>query len=339
MTLNNRETTVRWLLQRILAGLAAVLVVAIGAGTLLAMQFSGEEAPWAASSGEDSAWLGNVWVSGGRGPAEFAELSPRLSMLSEVYVHVGEIGPDGTVDPGGYAGAEAFLDWMGQELPEVRVLGWLSHTAEGSSLTRDRFPEDARARIAEGSADVVAAGFDGVHYAITPVTVNDPSFPDLLERAREAVGDEAFISVDVQQLELIPGMRLPVFFAARGERYWSKGYLIRVAELVDGIVIRGHGTGMPTQSLYGGFMVRQTVLALETVPEGVTVHIGAPSFDHEGWGPVSGAESVAGAARAVRIGLTEHGEREGFGMALYVLDDTDPDDWAEFETGWLNPPS
>ncbi|TDQ52074.1 hypothetical protein [Actinorugispora endophytica] len=330
----------RWLLKRVLAGLAAVLVVATGAGALLAMQFSGERAAWAASSGDDAAWLGNAWVSGdgeGNGEAEFARALPRLGVFSEVYVHVGEIGTDGSVDPAGYAGAEAFLGRMERELPDVRVLGWLSSTADGSSLIEDRFDDEARARLAEGAGAVVDAGFDGVHYGITPVSVNDPSFPDLLELTREAIGEEAVLSVEALQIELIPGLRLPVFFAARGERYWSSGYLRQVAELADGIVIRGHGTGMPGGSLYGGFMVRQTELALDAVPEDVTLRIGAPSFQHESWGPVSGSESVAGAAEAVRIGLTAHGERDGFGMALYVLDDTGEEDWAAFEEGWLDP--
>lgn len=335
---DDRETTVRWLLKRVLAGTAAVLVVATGAGVLLAAQFSGDQAAWAASTGDDAAWLGSSWVNGDRDTADFAGALPRLRVFTEVYVHVGEIGADGSVAPEGYAAAGPFLEWMGRELPEVRVLGWLSSAADRSSLVRDRFPKEARARLAEEAASVVAAGFGGVHYDITPVSVNDPSFPDLLERTREAIGADAVLSIQALPVELLPGQRLPVFLIARGERYWSMGYLRRVAELADGIVVPGHGTTLPSRSLYGGFMVRQTALALEAVPEGVGLRIGAPSFRDKEWGPVSGSEAVATATEAVRIGLTAHGPRDGFGMALYVLDDTGDQDWAAFEEGWLAPP-
>ncbi|MFC7329612.1 hypothetical protein [Marinactinospora rubrisoli] len=330
----------KWLLQRIFAGLAAVAVVAAGAGALLGMQYSGDPAPWAASTGDDAAWLGNAWVNGDRDERDIAALLPRLEEagFADLYVHAGDIGADGTVDPEGYAAAGRFLDTLRAELPDTRVLGWLSSTASGSSLVEDRIDAAGRAALAAAAGDVVDAGFDGVHYAVYPVSSNDPTLPDLLERTREEAGEDAVMSVDAQHVELIPGLRLPVHLVARGERYWSAGYLQRVAEQADQLVIRGHGTGMPFTSLYGGFMVRQAELAVDAVPEDVTLRFGVPSFGHEGWGEVSAAESVATATEAVRIGLTNAGERrESVGMAVYVLDDTSDEDWRAFREGWLAP--
>ncbi|RCV50578.1 hypothetical protein [Marinitenerispora sediminis] len=330
----------KWLLQRILAGLAAIAVVATGAGALLGMQYSGDPAPWAASTGDDAAWLGNAWVNGDRDERDVAALLPRLreAGFADLYVHAGDIGPEGTVDPAGYAAADRFLGALRRELPETRVLGWLSSTASGSSLVADRIDPAGRAALAAAAGDMVDAGFDGVHYAVYPVSSNDPTLPDLLERTREEAGPDAVLSVDAQQVELIPGLRLPVHLVARGERYWSVGYLRRVAEQADQVVIRGHGTGMPIESLYGGFMVRQAELGLEAVPEEVTLRFGVPSYDHEGWGEASSAESVATAARAVRLGLTGSGERrESVGMAVYVLDDTSEENWEAFRDGWLAP--
>jgi len=321
---------VRWLLTRLLAGLAAVLVVAVGAGVLLAAQFSGEKAGWAASAGADAAWLDGSWVDGRADESDFAAALPRLRAFSEVYVHVGEIAEDGTVDPAGYAAADAFLDRMDRELPEVRVLGWLSSTADGSSLLEDRVPKEARARLVEAAAAVVDAGFDGVHYAVTPVTVNDPGFVDLLERTREAVGEDAVLSVLALPVEPLPGVRLPVFLANRGERYWSTGFLLRIAELCDVVVVSGSGTGMPGGSLYGGFMARQTELALRTVPGDTGLRIGVP-----GAGEDSG--DTATAAEAVRVALTGHGERDGFGLAVPAPDAMTEEEWAAFEEGWLAP--
>ncbi|KUP95193.1 hypothetical protein [Thermobifida cellulosilytica] len=316
----------RWLLTRLLAGLAAVLVVAVGAGVLLAAQFSGEKAEWAVSTGADAAWLDASWLDG---EADLAAALPRLRSFSEVYVHVGEIAEDGSVDPDGYAQAGAFLERMGRELPEVRVLGWLSSTADGSSLLEDRVPKEARARLVEAAAAVVDAGFDGVHYDITPVTVNDPGFVALLEETREAVGEEAVLSVLALPVEPLPGVRLPVFLAERGERYWSTGFLQRVAEPADVVVVSGGGTGMPGGSLYGGFMARQTELALRAVPEETGLRIGTPRD--------AAPDDLATAAEAVRIALTGHGERDGFGMAVHAPEAMAEEEWAAFEEGWLAP--
>ncbi|WP_344974674.1 hypothetical protein [Salinactinospora qingdaonensis] len=330
----------KWLLKRIAAGLAAVLVVAVGAAVLLGAQFSGEQAPWAASTGHDGVWLSGSWVNGEHAPEEIETVLGRLREggFTDVYVHVGEIAPDGSLDPAGYAAAEPFLSRLRAELPDARVLGWMSHTAESSSLVEDQFNEEQRATIAAAAAAVVDAGFDGIHYAIAPITTNDPTLPDVLERTRAAIGPERTLSVRAHPLELLTGMRMPVLLFAGKEVFWSTGYLTRVAERADTVVIQGHGTGMPVKQLYGGFMVRQTELALESVPEDVTVRIAAPAFDDESLGPTSRAETVATATSAVRIGLTKSGQRrERMGMGLYVLDGTDDQEWAAFRDNWLVP--
>ncbi|WP_338022761.1 hypothetical protein [Allosalinactinospora lopnorensis] len=221
---------------------------------------------------------------------------------------------------------------------------------------RDRFAEPARDAVAASAGEVTEAGFDGVHLAISPVTTNDPSLPDLLERTREEIGDDAVLSVQAQHVEPVSGARIPSFVVAREEKYWSKGYLRRVAEHADVVVVPGHGTGMPVSSLYGGFMVRQTkesLAALEPLSgnggaedaedgqdgSGPAVRFGVPSYQSENWAPVSSAESVETAARGIRLGLTDHGRRDGagVGLAVYVLDDTGEEDWAALTDGWLNP--
>ncbi|WP_338022762.1 hypothetical protein [Allosalinactinospora lopnorensis] len=121
-----------WLLKRILAGLAALLVVAVGAGALLGMQFSGDPAPWAASQGENAAWLSGAWVNGEKDEEDFAALVPRIEEgeLTELYVHVGDIDAAGESDPADYAAAGAFLGWAEEEIPDVDVLGWMDHSTE-----------------------------------------------------------------------------------------------------------------------------------------------------------------------------------------------------------------
>ncbi|RNL86157.1 hypothetical protein [Halostreptopolyspora alba] len=358
-----------WLLKRILAGLAAIVVVAVGAGVLLGAQFSGTPKPWAASQGDNAAWLSGRWVDGERDEDDFASLLRRVERgeLTELYVHVANIDPEGRSDSAGYESAGAFLDWAEAEIPEVTVLGWLDHSTEGSSLAGGRFDEDARAEIAATAGEVTEAGFDGVHLAVNPVSTNDTTLLELLERTREEIGPDAVLATRAHSVEPVAGARLPVFALNREERYWSKGYLRRVAERVDSIVITGHETGMPLSSLYGGFMVRQVEEALSALEPltnepakgseadtdeegggeedadgedgsgGPSVRFGVPSYSSETWGAVSSAESVDTATEAVRLGLTDHGQRGDVGIAVYVLDDTSDEDWAAYTDGWVRP--
>ncbi|CAM3937296.1 hypothetical protein [Nocardiopsis rhodophaea] len=338
----------KWLLTRILAGLAALLVVVVGAGVLLAAQYAGSPAAWATSTGRNAAWLGGAWVTGDAGREEYASLASRTERggISELYVYLGEIDEDGTLAPDGYAAAAEFLAWAERELPDVRVLGWMNYAAEGSSLVHDRFDEEQREAVAAAAGAVREAGFDGVHLAVAPVTTNDPSLPKLVEQVRTAIGADGVLSVQVQPVELVPGARVPSFVLSGEEKYWSKGYLARVTEQADIVVVPGHDSGMPMSSLYGGFMVRQveeTLSALDGPDDTierenpVAVRFGVPAFDDTTWGEPSGAESVETATEAVRIGLTDNGERDNVGMAVYLLDDADAPDWDAFLTGWVDP--
>ncbi|MFW5419605.1 hypothetical protein J0910_23595 [Nocardiopsis sp. CNT-189] len=338
----------KWLLKRVLAACAAVLVVAVAAGALLGMRFSGEPAAWAASGGENGAWLSASWLSGERSAADRAELRDRIARggIAEVYVQAGEIGADGSVQ-GAYGSAEArdFLAWAEEELPETAVLGRLRHRADGSSLVEDRFDEEARARVAAAAGEAAGAGFDGVHLDVSPVSVNDPSMPRLLDAVREEIGGDSVLSVQALPVELVPGLRVPYFAIDRGERYWSKGYLRRIAERADIVVVPGHGSGMPVSSMYGGYMVRQVEEAVAALEQregsaGTALRFGVPGYGPDAageWGEPSGGESTETAVQAVRIGLTRADRRENVGTALYPLDTAHDAQWRVYLEEWVEP--
>ena len=324
----------KWLLKRLLAGVAAVLVVLAGAGALLAYQYSGTPAEWAASQGEDAAWVGS-WDDTGT-----LEELLGTGAVSTVYVYAGEVDADGAVER--VPETDALLSWLDANFPEVSALAWLRHVESGSSLIRDRFDAEARERLARRAAEVAADGFAGVHLEIRPVTVNDPSLPALMELVREELGEDRVLSVRAQHVELIPGGRVPSFIAGGEEKYWSKGYLERVGEHADEIVLPGVGANMPTAGLYGGFMVRQvteSVTALRN-QEDVTVRFGVPAYESERWGPATGNETALTALAAVRLGLSraeEVPETMTVGVSLYLVDEARDGDLTAFRTAWLNP--
>ncbi|RKS10135.1 hypothetical protein DFP74_5889 [Nocardiopsis sp. Huas11] len=321
----------KWLLTRVLAGLAAVAVVLAGAGALLAYQYSGDPAPWAASQGADAAWVGS-WEDTG----------PLAAVLDTggvdtVYVHAGDIDDEGAVDR--VADTDRLLTWLADEYPNVRPLAWLRHVRTGSSLVEDRFEAPARETLASEAAEVAADGFAGVHLEVRPVTVNDPSMPELVSMVRGELGEEPVLSVQAQHVELLPGGRMPSFVVQREEKYWSKGYLDRVTEEADEVVLPGVDAGMPTGALYGGFMVRQVneaVTALSTREE-VTVRFGVPTYDGGEWGGDEEHESPETALAGVRLGMTgaEPPESMTLGVAFYLADEADADDLAAYRSGWL----
>lgn len=324
----------KWLLKRLLAGVAAILVVLVGAGALLAYQYSGTPEEWAASQGADAAWVGS-WED-----TEALEGLLGTGAVSTLYVYAGEVDADGDVER--VPDTDALLSWLDANFPEVEALAWLRHVESGSSLIRDRFDAGAREALAPRVAEVGADGFAGVHLEIRPVTVNDPSLPALMELVREELGEDPVLSVRAHHVELVPGGRMPSFVAGGEEKYWSKGYLERVTEHADEVVLPGVGANMPTAGLYGGFMVRQvteSVTALRT-REDVTVRFGVPTYDSERWGPVTGNETALTALAAVRLGVSqveEVPETMTLGVSLYLVDEAEEGDLTAYRTAWLNP--
>ncbi|WP_159939871.1 hypothetical protein [Nocardiopsis sp. FR6] len=321
----------KWLLTRLLAGLAAVAVVVAGGGALLAYQYSGAPAPWAASRGADAAWVSS-WE-------DTAALERVLDTggVDTVYVYAGDIDAEGGIER--VADTAEALSWLGRRYPDVRALAWLRHVESGSSLVRDRLDGGAREALAPAVAEVAADGFAGVHLEIRPVTVNDPSMPALMALVREELGEGPVLSLQAQHVELVPGGRVPSFVLEREEKYWSKGYLGRVAEHADEVVLPGVGAGMPGEALYGGFMVRQvteSVTALRTRGD-VAVRFGLPTHGGGEWAPGGGEESVATALAAIRLGMTKAEPPEGMtlGVAFYLGDEASREDVAAYTAGWL----
>lgn len=321
----------KWLLTRVLAGLAVIAVLVVGAGALLAYQYSGEPAPWAASEGSDAAWVAS-WEDTGA-------LADVLDTggVDTVYVYAGDISADGAVER--TEDTDTLLNWLESEYPDVQPLAWLRHVETDSSLIQDRFDSGTREALAPLAAEIGADGFAGLHLEIRPVTVNDPSVPTLMEMVREELDEDSVLSVQAHHVELVPGQRVPSFVFDGGEKYWSKGYLERVAEHADEVVLPGVDSGMPMGAMYGGFMVRQVTESVSALEgrEDLAVRFGVPTYSGEEWGPDADHETAATAIAGIRLGMTrvEPPEDMTLGVALYVADEAEDADVAAYSTGWL----
>ncbi|GAA3132198.1 hypothetical protein GCM10010466_23560 [Planomonospora alba] len=328
------------MVRRCLRALAGALALLVALPALVAAFFwaqaAGSPESWAKSLGHDALWLGHAWVDGRRTETDVKALAVRLreTGIKDVYVHAGPFEFDGTLRTDRYANAGDLLKWWRAELPGVRISPWLGQKVDHGLDLAD---PAARQRVLDGVRDIVALGFDGVHYNFEPVTSGDTGFLDLLERTRPLVGDGP-LSTSTPQIEPVPGM-LPLARAVIGhDKYWSQEYFREVATRTDQVAVMTYDSGLPLGSLYRGHVAQQGELALRLVPDGKALLLGAPAYhDHNvPWGDA--AESVAAAAEGARLALSRHGTpREGFGLALYVDFAATQEDWAEYTASWYRP--
>ncbi|MEU4831162.1 hypothetical protein [Streptosporangium sp. NPDC023615] len=317
--------------------MAALLLALPGvAVATLTLQFTGTPARWAKTTGHDALWLGHAWVDGRKTARDVRALAARLRRtgIRDVYVHSGPFERDGTLSAAKHPKAADFLRWWRKESPRIRVSAWLGQKVNG---VLDLDDAASRQRVLEGARAIRALGFDGVHYNFEPIGDGDTSFLDLLVRTRAILGD-GLLSTSTPQIEPFPLVR-PVARAVMGhDKYWSPGYFGQVVKLVDQVAIMTYDSYLPYPAVYGGYVVRQSSLALGLVPADKTLLIGAPAYHDHGVSWADSAESVEKAARGARLALTTYGKpRERFGLALYVDFAATKEDWAEYDRFWFKP--
>jgi len=336
-TLSPAGDIVRWIMVRVAALLGVVIVLIAAAGVFLQRANGGPAAARAASTGHDALWMGHAWLDGRHGPADLRGLAAHIhtSGISDVYVFAGGLDRAGRLRPAEYSGAGAFLDSFHAALPGVRVSAWLGGVTGGDHINLS----DAvtRGHILAAAAAVLHAGFSGVHYDLEPVTSGDTGLLALLEATRRLHPDP--LSVAVPKLEPLPGLRIPAGLIPGGPVFWTAGYLAEVAMRVDQVAVMSYDTGMPFRSWYGGYVERETALALRAVPRRTTLLMGLPAYDDHTFSHHVGAETVAAAIHGIRVAVTAAGRGRGgrFGVALFADYSATPQDWASYRQDWVQP--
>lgn len=328
-------------------GLAAIASVLIGGRWIaFSVQDLGTPAPSARSTGNDALWLSHLWVDGREGPADVAALAARLrgTGIRDLFVHVGPLAADGTLDPGLRPRARWLVGAVHRAMPGVRLQAWIGDTVPPTG-SLDLEDPAARRRIAAAAASVLDDGFDGIHLDFEPVGDADPGYLALLDEVRPAVhAGGAVLSVSAEQVEPVAGGRWAMEAAVGHGTWWSAAYLHQVAERVDQVAVMSYDTALWSASAYSGFVRDETVAALAAVPPHVTLFMGAPAYRAAGTGLLGhadSAETVGAAIRGVRLGLSAAGSPSAgsggraFGIALYLDYTATPADWAAYRSDWL----
>ena len=321
-------------LRRAAAVLALVLLLPVlTAGIALRLEYAGDPDAAGRTRGRDAVWLGHAWVDGRRDTADLTALLRKVrgTGIRDLYVHTGPLEHDGSLDAALYPRSSWLIREAHRALPGVRVQAWLGDIVshEGSPGVRTDDPA-TRSRIRDSAAQVLDAGFDGVHFDLEPMRSGDQGFLALLGATHEMTAARGVpLSVATHQIDPLPSAH------SAFDKYWSQRYFGAVARLVDQVAVMAYDSWMPLESLFGGSVAHQTALALEVVPAGVDLLIGLPAYHTHTAGHHPSAETVTAAVRGARLGLARQAhDRERFGLALYVDFAATEKDWAAYRTSW-----
>lgn len=331
----------RQLVGKSMAVLAVISVLVGGRWLAFSLQGVGTPSFAARSTGHDALWLGHAWVDGRKSEADVAALALQLrgSGITDLFVHVGPLDDDGTLDPAKAPRAQWLTQQVRTLIPGVRVQAWLGDEVEPVGAMKLEDPA-VRARIVASARGVMTRGFGGVHLDLEPIGDADPGYLALLTAVRPVVhAAGGVLSVSGEQVEPLPGLRWAMEAVEGRDSWWSAGYLHQVAEHVDQIALMTYDTALWSESAYAGFARDETETALAAVPKNVALLMGLPAYhDVHNLSHSSSAETVAAALRGVRLALPDGTPIDrNFGVALYVDFAATPADWRAYDVDWSAP--
>lgn len=292
------------------------------------------------SRGVNALWAAHTWAGDPHSDAEYRAFADLLRdhEISDVFVHAGPLERDGRVPGGRVAHAQAFTEAMRRHAPEIRVQAYLGQIEERGGGPLDLDDPAVRDGIVWTAGEMLALGFEGIHYDIEPIYPGDESFIELLDRTRALTGARgAVLSVALEQLEFVPSARRAIRLLLPGYHDPTEDFLRDVARHVDQVAIMTYDSGLPAASLFGAHMAWQTERVIDAVGDDVTVFMGVPTYDGGSRRFNARAENIRTGVRGVRKGLgrLDDGRTRNVGIAIFAEWTTTPDEWEGFARDWL----
>ncbi|WLW58431.1 glycosyl hydrolase family 18 protein [Streptomyces sp. YU58] len=332
-----------WVRRTRRTALAVVLIVllpVLASQIALRVNYTGDPADGTYTRNKDAIWLGHAWVDGRKKDADVTALVKDLGTtgIRDLYVHSGPLEHDGTLPKSAYPRARWFIDAMHRAAPGIRVQAWLGDVlaTEGPDGMRLERPE-TRAAIVTSTRQILATGYDGVHFDLEPLHSGDDDYLTLLDDLHALTrAQDAQLSIAAHQIDPLPGFHSFWGTVAGHPKWWSQKFFGQVARRVDQIAVMSYDTMQPLESTYGGYVAQQTSLALEVTPESTDLLMGMPFYHENRFGHWNHAETVGAAVRGVRLGLSRtDADRANFGVAAYVDFAATESDWAAYRSGWV----
>jgi hypothetical protein len=337
-----RGPRLRWPRRIALAMAVLLLVPALTGAIALRVNYAGDLKDGTKTRGQDAVWLGHAWVDGRKKDADLDAFAARIrgTGIRDLYVHAGPLEHDGSLPADRYPRARWLIDAVHRKIPGIRVQAWLGDKLASEGPEGLKLPDaGTRAAVVRSTAQILDAGFDGVHYDLEPLHSGDRDYLSLLDDLRELTrARKVPLSIAAHQIDPLPALHSLAGGLTGHPKWWSQEFFGQVARRVDQIAVMSYDTAIPLESLYGGYVAQQTALALEVTPEDTDLLMGLPFFHEDDIGHWENAETVAAAIRGTRLGLgrTDR-DRERFGVALYVDFAAEEADWTAYRKGWGGP--
>lgn len=295
--------------------------------------------------GHNAVWAGHKWVAQDMSDGDISEFVDNLANhgIDTVFVHVGPINEDGTIDPDVYQYALDFLDRARRQNSDIQYQAWLGQIRSKLDLSIVNVRHNISKQVLILSEFV---GFDGVHFDVEPVWDGDGDFIKLLEESKSVMSEDKKMSVALA--EFVPGVFLWFFEnVVSFNNYNSEVSYENVAEYADQVVVMVYDTSLKRPWLYRWFVSEQTIRVTDLL-DGKEVFVGLPAYDYYGDDFVDAeaarewfdpeTENLENGLKGVIKGLNNFrsGDENFAGVAIYPYWQIDEDEWAVYDSLWLS---
>lgn len=126
-----------------------------------------------------------------------------------------------------------------------------------------------------------------MHFDFEPLFTGRRDYLGLLDELRSVTrARDAPLSVAAHKIDPLPELHAAAELLTGEPKWWSRTYFTQVARRVGQIAVMSYDTAMPLESLYGGYVARQT----RRERFGVALYVDFAATDEdwaayrEGWG-------------------------------------------------------
>lgn len=281
-------------------------------------------------------WIGHEWVGEEKSDQEIQKLVNNFKKyeIDTVFVHVGPINKNGSVDPETYKFSLNFVDKAKIFDENIEYQAWLGQIRRKIDLSNN----DVRHNISNLCIVLTEiVEFDGIHFDIEPVWDGDRDFIKLLAEVREDMGDEKKISVALA--ELIPQSILWLTeHVYTFENYNSEVNYLNVAMYADQIVTMVYDLDIDSGWFYRWVVSEQTIRITDLIGD-KEVFIAIPAYDKDKELDVEAdnVENIENGLRGIVKGLNNFRSSEDSfaGVAIYSYWEVDEEEWGIYENLWL----
>jgi hypothetical protein len=288
------------------------------------------------NKGKNAVWIEHAWVGDFKTDVEIQNLVNTLNKydFGVVFVHVGPLKSDGSIDPETYQYSIHFVDTFRKFDKDIQLQAWMGQLRWKIDLDD---PQVRHNVVKKSIIMTQLVGFDGIHFDIEPVWDEDEGFIKLLEETRSAIPEEKVISVAMAKF--LPKSLIWFLQNLREfENYSTHINYTNVAKYADQIAVMVYDTSITKEWLYR-LVVREQTIWVTSLLKDTDVFIGIPSYEYEQIRPWFNheVENVENGLKGIISGLNNlRSNVDNFaGVAIYPYWEIDQEEWDVYQELWL----